>query len=134
MSDETLEVVVESTLRLSQVKEALAAVGRQNDLAGVEDVAGAALTIRARVNRRCWALGATHEHETFVVDQNGNRFIVDNLVLHQDIGGEKKNVDGGKTSQVGRTETEVNFGCRSSCARGTATHWGVTWSTNWICV
>jgi hypothetical protein len=134
MANETIESTRSMTIRFSEVREALAAVGREGELQGLAANAATTLTLWARVNRRCWLLGATHEHETFVVDQAGNRFVVDNLVLHQDIGGDKKSVDGGTTSQVGRTETEVNFGCRSSCARGTATHWGITWSTDWTCV
>lgn len=90
------------------------------------------LTVWARVNRRCWAIGATHEHETYVTDENGNRFSVDRLVLHSNIGGDARNKDGVNTSQVARTETEVKMGCRSSGCCGTATIWGVSWSTPWV--
>jgi hypothetical protein len=90
------------------------------------------LTLWARLNRRCYLLGATHEHETYVVDEAGNRFAVDHLVLHQEIGGLRKDRDGHNTSQVASTETEINLGCQSSGCAGTATHWGVTWSTDWV--
>ena len=133
MTENRSEAVLHKTLSLAEVREALAVVGREDELKSIARDA-TTLTLWAHVSRRCWLLGATHEHETYVVDQNGNRYVVDKLVLHQNIGGDKKDVDGGKTSQVGRTETEVNFGCRSSCARGTATHWGITWSTDWVCV
>lgn len=103
-----------------------------NPTADLTGLSGGQLTLWARVNRRYWLLGASHEHETYVVDQSGNRFSVDKLVLHQDIGGDRHDREGANTSQVARTETEVNMGCRSSACRGTATYRGVTWSTDWV--
>lgn len=94
--------------------------------------AGLTLSLYARVNRRCWLVGATHEHEVYVEDQTGQRFAVDRLVLHQDIGGHRQDREGSNTSQVGRTETEVNMGCRSSGCSGTATYRGVSWSCDWV--
>lgn len=112
--------------------DVLKAVMKEVDAAAdVTALTAAGLTVTARVNRRCWLFGATHEHETYVEDSNGNRFAVDKLVLHSDIGGDRQDKEGTNTSQVARTETEVNMSCRSSACKGTATYHGVTWSSEW---
>jgi len=128
--DETFSnVTISKTIRVSDLKSVLKKMGTPEKES--DKLTATRLTLYARVNRRCWLVGATHEHETYVEDEKGNRFSVDRLVLHSDIGGDRQDKEGTNTSQVARTETELNMGCRSSACKGTATHWGVSWSTDW---
>lgn len=77
--------------------------------------------IHTRIAGKCAYLYAEHEHEGFVTRDapDGPRMAVAHIDLHSNIGGEAqvRTCDG--TDSCGRTEKEVNVGCRHSCTYST---------------
>lgn len=79
--------------------------------------------IHTRIAGKCAFFYAEHEHEGYVTrdSENGPRMSVARLDLHSNIAGDRQTKTCTSTDSCGRTEREVNIGCRHSCTYTTLT-------------